>query len=95
MSGETGCDMAEKHEKAEIINDRLNAILLETRDNLNTMFDINGIILGRELASEGKAEKEPKTIGWFDNIIDMLKTIEANDMNLKQELSKLRGEFKK
>jgi len=92
MRSEAGMT-AEQTAKAEIINDRLNAISLETKGNLNTMLAINSIILGEDLA-EGKSEKELKICGWFDMVIDMLKTIEANDMNLKNELDKLRREFK-
>lgn len=97
MSGMTGCEplSAEQTKKAEVINDRLNAISLETRSNLNTMLQINSILLGSDLACEGKSEKEPKTVGWFNNVIDMLKMIGANNMNLKKELDSLRNEFRK
>ena len=91
---ELGQTTPEQTKKAEIINDRLNALSLESRTNLNIMLAINSIMLEAELIHEGKSEKEPKMHGWFDNVIDMLKTIEANNLNLKNELEKLRKEFK-
>jgi len=85
----------EQTQKAEIICDRLDALSIETKGNLNTMLKINSIMFGSDLAVSSKSEKEPKTIGWFDNVIDMLKTISATNMNLRNELERLRNEFKK
>lgn len=92
MSGENMTP--EQTAKAEIINDRLNTILLETRTNLNTILEINSIILGEDLACEGKSEKELMTPGWFNNVIDALKAVNMNNNILKSELAKLRKEFK-
>lgn len=86
---------SEQTKKAEIINNRLNTLSIETRGNLDAMLEINNIILGSDLAEADKSEKGLKTCGWFDNVIDMLKTIDANDIKLKTELMRLRKEFKK
>lgn len=87
---------AEETKKAELINNRLNTLLVGARENLNTMLEINGIMFGSELACEAKSEKELKpTYGWFDSVIDMLKTLNTSSLNLKNELVKLRNEFKK
>ena len=88
---------AEQTKKAEIINDRFNALSIDVRSNLDCMQEINNIVLGPELSSEGmeKAEKEAKPIGWFDNIIDKLVFVNNNNCKLKKELNRLRKEFKK
>lgn len=85
----------EQTEKAEIINNRLNTLSIETRGNLDAMLEINNIILGSDLTKPSKSEKELKTCGWFDNVIGMLITINANNIKLKTELMRLRKEFKK
>ena len=97
MSGEdmTAPMTAEKMERAEIINDKLNALSIDVKSNLNTAQQIGSIILGPELQSEGKSEKEAKPVGWLSNVIDILIFINNNNDKLKKELIRIRKEFKK
>ena len=84
----------EQTAKAEIINDRLNALSASTRNNLASMREINDIIFGTGLSSEKTAESKAP-IGWFENVIEMLATTDNCSHELKVELAKLRKEFKK
>lgn len=86
---------AEKMERAEIISDRLNALSLDVKSNLNTAKQIGNFMLGPELQSEKGEGKEPKTAGWLSNVIDMLIFIHNNNYELKKELIRIRKEFRK
>ena len=93
MSGE---DMtAEKMERAERINDRLNALSIDVKSNLDYAQQIGNILLGPELQSEKEEGKGAKPAGWFSNVIDMLIFIHDNNYKMKKELIRIRKEFKK
>ena len=86
---------AEQTKKAEIINDRLNALSIEVKSSLACMLEINSIALEPMGIPEGKKSNKDSRGGWFNNVIDMLIHIHNNNHKLKVELERLRKEFKK
>ena len=96
MSGETGIGemTAEQTKKAERINSKLNVIFLEIKKNLDIISKINSIMLGADLRKEVEPSEKPVTNGWFDEVIEVLETIDIDNTKLEDELLRLRAEFK-
>ena len=85
---------AEQSKKAETINRKLNVILLEIKKNLDIMLKINNITLGADLRKEVEPNEKPVAMGWFDEVIEVLETIDIDNTKLEDELLRLRAEFK-
>jgi len=84
----------ESKKKAGIINDRLNALSIDTNANLKCIQEINGFLFPPTPPAEGKSVKEAKVAGWFEYIIDMLTTINNVNCKIRDELDRLIKELK-
>ena len=95
--GDAACEpmtTPENKKKAEIINNRLNSLSIDTNANLKCIRDINGFLFAPQPQCEGEDKKEAKVAGWFEYIIDMLTTISNTNSLIRNELEKLRKELK-
>ena len=85
---------SEREAKELEINGRLNETLSNVKSNLTLMQEINSNLLGPMPCKEEQGKKSAPN-GWFNEVIEILVTVNSVNYEMKKELINLRKELSK